>query len=539
MRRDLKRNANDAMNCYLNFQHATHPVMFMEYGAYVLNMSIPFAIPHYEEMGRGLLIAALDMWCTNPWSRLSNCPCTDMLKLKPGTHKSLRALTSPQNSSNKYPLSGQKLRMAESVNYKLLRNWARRHTSQLAAHEGITFTPKIQKQDIRLPNTGQNAVLEVVPLTRPRGRNNAPSKTTAEYVCATPVSADRLQLSEITEVAPHGRTDAPSRLTPGVICKTPVHAEPPSAWSSSEPEVVPAKSTQLDVNELTTDSVRNQSKSSRKAFRTQYTTSSNRIMPTKRTKLVNGDVPQNTPNNSEITSKLSHKTVEFSCDGGKTASENEQSCQSHASLLPETSPRIRPGHCERRASLCGDFVVSRPAPIQRVPGLDLDVDASKVVRPASLPARSPHPGKLLALDPPKRCLEKPTPRKINSSTNNARRSTLDPNSTHLHPTVASVVIKSLDGGMVAYKGLAELDRKDVNLVLRRPEPSQSKHVTGGYNQCRRRHTRGCNTLDIAEIDDLTVDMWSKPFLAYCSSSGRPTQAKVWTPWYPNPDPFGH
>uniref|UniRef100_A0A0X3PN12 Cytosolic carboxypeptidase-like protein 5 n=1 Tax=Schistocephalus solidus TaxID=70667 RepID=A0A0X3PN12_SCHSO len=519
MRRDLKRNANDAMNCYLNFQHATHPVMFMEYGAYVLNTSTSFAIPHYEEMGRGLLIAALDMWCTNPWSRLANCPCADMLKLKPGTHKTLRALTSPLNSANKYPLSGQKLRMAESVNYKLLRNWARRHTTHLANHEGITFSrkesePRSQKHDVRLPTTGRSAVLEVVPLTRLRGRNNAPSKTTTEIVCVTPVSTDQPQIRETTDVALHRRIDDPSNITPEIICETPVSTEKSNPWSSIEPEV-PAKSRQIDANELTADSVRNQSQSSQKDLKTQCTTSSFLIMPTKRKKLVNGDIAQNAPDGGEPAPKMNHKTVEFFCDGGKAMSENEHSCQSHASLLPEPSPRIRQGQCERRASLRSDFGVPRPSFSPRMPDLEFGFDASKVVRPllqrpsrwesgktpkprsekqcgkapepgpsegrtvllsrrGSLPARSPHPNKLVALEPPKRCLEKPTPRKVNSSTNNARKSTLDSHSTNIRPTVASVVIKSLDGGMVAYKGLAELDRREINRMLRKTDSCQPK-----------------------------------------------------------------
>ncbi|BHF63725.1 Cytosolic carboxypeptidase-like protein 5 [Sparganum proliferum] len=385
MRRDLKQNANDAMNCYLNFQHATQPVMFMEYGAYVLNMSTRFAIPHYEEMGRGLLIAALDMWCTNPWSRLANCPCADMLKLKPGTHKTLRTLTSPLNSANKYALSGQKIRMAESVNYKLLRNWVRRHTTQLAAHEGITFTrkeseAKSQRPDVRLPATGRSAVLEVVPLTRPRGRNNAPSRTAAELVCVTPVSTGRPQIREITDASQHGRSDVPSSITPEVVCKTPGSGEQPNPWTSFDPEVS-ANSTQGDGNELTAGSAQNRSLSSHKVFRTQCTAPSSRIMPSKRKKLANSETSQNPPDKSENGPELPHKTVEFSCETGKATSENEQSCQSHASVLPEPSPRIRQGQCERRASLRNDFGVPRPPFSQRVSSLEFGFEASKVVRP--------------------------------------------------------------------------------------------------------------------------------------------------------------
>lgn len=124
MRKD--RLASDPMtlaNNYLNFQTIARPMTLMDYGGYTVNFNHFFMAPSFEEMGRGLLLGALDMWGANPWSRLSTDPCADLLKLKPGSHRTIRSLPmfhhSVGSQANKSTLPPNRLRQTELSNLKV------------------------------------------------------------------------------------------------------------------------------------------------------------------------------------------------------------------------------------------------------------------------------------------------------------------------------------------------------------------------------------------------------------------------------------
>ncbi len=117
-----------ASNVYMNYHSIVRPVMFMDYGGYVLNSPQLFGPGHFEEMGRGLMLGAMDMWCVGPWSRLSTNPCGDLVKYKAGTHRSLRSLNTGFNFgsakpvSSKYVVMQSRVRLSEMGNLKV-RKW--------------------------------------------------------------------------------------------------------------------------------------------------------------------------------------------------------------------------------------------------------------------------------------------------------------------------------------------------------------------------------------------------------------------------------
>ncbi|KAL5110349.1 Cytosolic carboxypeptidase-like protein 5 [Taenia crassiceps] len=121
--------------------NATHLAKLTEHGSYVISHDERYTPAHFQEMGRGLLTAALDMWSVNPWSRLATSACADMVRFRPGTYCSLKSLLNnaprfgklgPVRSGGHVPT---KLRQAELANMKVLRNWAKNFVGNTATNE--------------------------------------------------------------------------------------------------------------------------------------------------------------------------------------------------------------------------------------------------------------------------------------------------------------------------------------------------------------------------------------------------------------------
>lgn len=118
--------------------NATRLAKLTEHGSYVISHEERYTPAHFQEMGRGLLTAALDMWSVNPWSRLATSACADMVRFRPGTYCSLKSLLTntprfgklgPVRSGGHVPT---KLRQAELANMKVSRKRAFKGTMVMA-----------------------------------------------------------------------------------------------------------------------------------------------------------------------------------------------------------------------------------------------------------------------------------------------------------------------------------------------------------------------------------------------------------------------
>ncbi|KAM7538344.1 hypothetical protein Aperf_G00000063509 [Anoplocephala perfoliata] len=166
-------------------------VKLTDHGSYVISFTERFTLAHFHEMGRSLLIAALDMWSVNPWSRLATSACGDMIKFKPGRFCSIKALTTPSlskfgkveivKSCGRIPV---KLRQAEIANMKVLREWAKHFVEVTAATE----LPKSKLIAPSLYYSAPHGTLPQVPTISPptpivcRQRESSTSATTIDQV---------------------------------------------------------------------------------------------------------------------------------------------------------------------------------------------------------------------------------------------------------------------------------------------------------------------------------------------------------------------
>ncbi|KAL5960511.1 Cytosolic carboxypeptidase-like protein 5, partial [Taenia solium] len=138
--------------------NATRLAKLTEHGSYVISHEERYTPAHFQEMGRGLLTAALDMWSVNPWSRLATSACADMARFRPGTYCSLKSLLNntprfgklgPVRSGGSVPT---RLRQAELANMKVLRNWAKNFVGNTAANESPE-APKLKEANSSSPRT--------------------------------------------------------------------------------------------------------------------------------------------------------------------------------------------------------------------------------------------------------------------------------------------------------------------------------------------------------------------------------------------------
>ncbi|VDM31040.1 unnamed protein product [Hydatigera taeniaeformis] len=138
--------------------YATRLAKLTEHGSYVISHEERYTPAHFQEMGRGLLIAALDMWSVNPWSRLATSACADMIRFRPGTYCNLKSLLNntsrfgklgPVRSGGHVPA---RLRQAELANMKVLRNWAKNFVGSTTTNESPE-TLKLRETNLSSPCT--------------------------------------------------------------------------------------------------------------------------------------------------------------------------------------------------------------------------------------------------------------------------------------------------------------------------------------------------------------------------------------------------